>query len=109
MALFAVLATQSPTGIPADEFRRRLPEGFAYVKDLVGKGVIRHNWIRVGASGGLLIYEVDSHEELNTLLYGNPLSPHLRFEVIPLAEAGGFDPTAFEKRGGDTGDATVTG
>ncbi|MEU6622780.1 muconolactone Delta-isomerase family protein [Streptomyces litmocidini] len=97
MALFAVLATQSPTGIPADEFRRRLPEGFAYVTGLVDAGVIRHNWIRVGASGGLLIYEVDSHEELNSLLYGNPLSPHLRFEVIPLAELGGFDPGAFEK------------
>ncbi|MFC8507227.1 muconolactone Delta-isomerase family protein [Streptomyces sp. NPDC057411] len=100
MALFAVLATQSPTGIPADEFRRRLPEGFGYIRGLVDKGIIRHNWIRVGASGGLLIYEVASHEELNTLLYGNPLSPHLRFEVIPLAEVGGFDPTAFERQAG---------
>ncbi|GAA3046685.1 hypothetical protein GCM10017562_05530 [Streptomyces roseofulvus] len=98
MALFAVLATQSPTGIPADEFRRRLPEGFAYVRGLVDKGVIRHNWVRVGASGGLLIYDVDSHEQLNTLLYGNPLSPHLRFEVIPLAGVDGFDPVAFENR-----------
>ncbi|WP_051798605.1 muconolactone Delta-isomerase family protein [Streptomyces sp. NRRL S-337] len=99
MALFAVFATQAPSGISADEFRRRLPEGFAYVKKLVETGVILHNWIRVGASGGLLIYEVDSHEELNSLLYGNPLSPHLRFEVIPLAGAGGFDPVAFEDGG----------
>ncbi|RAY12692.1 hypothetical protein DPM19_24175 [Actinomadura craniellae] len=96
MALFAVLATQAPTGISADEFRRRLPEGFAYTRNLVDKGIIKHNWIRVGASGGLLIYDVESHERLNTLLYENPISPHLRFEVIPLAVVGGFDPRAFE-------------
>ncbi|TDC45413.1 hypothetical protein E1281_30490 [Actinomadura sp. KC345] len=98
MALFAVLATQAPSGISADEFRRRLPEGFAYTGGLVDKGVIKHNWVRVGASGGLLIYDVASHEELLALLYGNPVSPHLRFEVIPLAEPGGFDPVAFERK-----------
>lgn len=98
MALFAVLATQAPTGIDADAFRRRLPEGFAYTKTLVDEGVIRHSWIRVGAAGGLNVYEVGSHEELLSALYDNPLSPHLRFEVIPLAEAGSFDPVAFEER-----------
>ncbi|MGH4011341.1 MAG: muconolactone Delta-isomerase family protein [Pseudonocardiaceae bacterium] len=96
MALFAVLATQAPTGISADEFRRRLPEGFEYTRGLVEKGVIRNSWIRVGASGGLNIYEVDSHEQLLSALYDNPLSSHLRFEVIPLAAAGSFDPTSFE-------------
>ncbi|WP_440083421.1 muconolactone Delta-isomerase family protein [Streptosporangium sp. LJ11] len=102
MALFAVLATQHPVGISADEFRHRLPEGFAYTKALVDKGVIKHNWVRVGASGGLLVYDVDSHEELLSLLYANPVSPHLEFEVIPLARTAGFDPAAFGERPGDT-------
>lgn len=97
MALFAVLATQAPTGISADDFRRRLPEGFAYTRLMIEKGIIKHNWIRVGGSGGLLIYDVESHEELNSVLYGNPISPHLRFEVIPLAELSSFDPKAFEE------------
>lgn len=97
MALFAVLATQAPAGIDADEFRRRLPAGFAYTKALVDKGVIKHSWIRVGAAGGLNIYAVESHEHLLTLLYDNPISPHLRFEVIPLAEAGSLDSTAYER------------
>jgi muconolactone delta-isomerase len=100
MALFAVLATQAPKGISGDEFRRRLPEGFQYTKALVDKGVIRHSWIRVGAAGGLNIYEVDSHEHLLSALYDNPLSPHLNFEVIPLAEAGSLDPVAFERDAG---------
>ncbi|MFD9888478.1 muconolactone Delta-isomerase family protein [Amycolatopsis sp. NPDC059027] len=96
MALFAVLATQAPTGLDADTFRRRLPEGFRYTRNLVDKGVIVHSWIRVGAAGGLNIYRVDSHEQLLSALYDNPLSPHLSFEVIPLAEPGAFDPVAFE-------------
>ncbi|MFP3961858.1 muconolactone Delta-isomerase family protein [Actinomadura fulvescens] len=99
MALFAVLATQHPVGISADEFRRRLPEGFAYTRALVDKGIIKHSWIRVGASGGLLIYDVGSHEELLSLLYANPVSPHLEFEVIPLAQPAEFDPVAHEKAG----------
>lgn len=97
MALFAVLATQAPKGIDAAEFRRRLPEGLAYTKGLVDRGVIIHSWIRVGAAGGLNIYSVDSHEELLSALYDNPLSPHLEFEVIPLADAGSLDSTAFER------------
>ncbi|WFE62998.1 muconolactone Delta-isomerase family protein [Micromonospora sp. WMMD714] len=94
MALFAVLATQSPAAGEAKEFRERLPEGFAYTKALVDKGVIRHSWIRVGASGGLNIYDVDSHEELLAALYDNPVSPHLKFEIIPLAAPASFDPAA---------------
>lgn len=94
MALFAVLATQAPAAGEAKEFRERLHEGFAYTRTLVAKGVIRHSWIRVGASGGLNIYDVGSHEELLTALYDNPISPHLKFEVIPLAEPGSFDPAA---------------
>jgi muconolactone delta-isomerase len=97
MALFAVLSTQHPVGISADEFRRRLPEGFIYTRALVEKGVITHNWVRVGASGGLLIFDVDSHEQLLACLYGNPISPHLSFEVIPLADVAGFDPVAHLK------------
>jgi muconolactone delta-isomerase len=97
MALFAVLATQAPAGISADEFRRRLPEGFEYTRKLVEKGVIRHSWIRVGAAGGLNIYDVATHEELLAVLYDNPVSPHLSFEVVPLAEAGSFRPRAFEE------------
>ncbi|BDM71251.1 hypothetical protein HEK616_47380 [Streptomyces nigrescens] len=97
MALFAVLATQAPHGISGDEFRQRLPEGFSYTKTLVDKGFIKHSWVRVGAAGGLNIYEVDSHEQLLTLLYDNPVSPHLRFEVIPLARPDAFDPLAFRK------------
>jgi muconolactone delta-isomerase len=92
MTLFAVLATQAPVGISGDEFRRRLPEGMDYTQRLVEKGIIMHSWIRVGAAGGLNIYDVDSHEQLLSFLYDNPISAHLHFQVIPLAAAGTFNP-----------------
>lgn len=107
MALFAVLATQAPTGISADEFRHRLHEGFTYTRGLIDKGLIKHNWVRVGAAGGLLIYDVSSHEELLGLLYGNPISPHLRFEVVPLASLDGFDPKGYAAAGDSSHDARL--
>lgn len=101
MALFAVLATQAPAAGEGEVFRQRLPDGFAYTRELVDRGVIRHSWIRVGASGGLNIYNVGSHEELLAALYSNPVSPHLRFEIIPLAEPGSFDPGAYLEKWGE--------
>ena len=95
MALFAVIAKKAPVGINADEFQQRLVEGFQYTKDLVDKGVLRHRWVLVGASAGLNIYEVGSHEELMSVLYNSPVGPHLQFEVYPLIEPADYDPTAY--------------
>jgi muconolactone delta-isomerase len=92
MALFAVLIDATPTGISADEFMKRLPEGYSYMKRLIDKGTIAHSWVRIGHSGGINIFDVSSHEELLGALYGNPISPHLKFTVYPLAEVSDFDP-----------------
>jgi len=95
MALFAVLTNATPTGISADEFMRRLPEGYTYMKGLIDKGTITHSWVRVGESGGLSIFDVPSHEELMFALYGNPISPHLKFTIWPLAQVDDFEPEEF--------------
>ncbi|MGI8664794.1 MAG: muconolactone Delta-isomerase family protein [Jatrophihabitans sp.] len=95
MAKFAVLATQAPVGISGDEYRRRLPEGVAYMKSLVDKGLVEHAWARVGASGGMFILDVESNEQLLMAIYDNPISAHLSFEVYPLVPFGDFS-GAFE-------------
>jgi muconolactone delta-isomerase len=105
MALFAVTTTQAPVGISADEFRRRLPEGYEYMMNLIDKGVIVHNWIRVGHSGGLSIFDVSSNEELMLALYGNPISPHLEFGITLLAETGSFDPKEFSASEAESADS----
>ncbi|HEY4023991.1 MAG TPA: muconolactone Delta-isomerase family protein [Pseudonocardiaceae bacterium] len=91
MAKFAVLVKQAPVGISADEYRRRLPTGVAYMKGLIDKGIVAHAWARVGASGGLFVLDVDSHAELLTALYDNPISAHLDFEVSALVDFADFD------------------
>jgi muconolactone delta-isomerase len=97
MALFAVIASKAPVGISAEEFQQRLAKGFKYTKDLVDKGILKHRWILVGASAGLNIYEVGSHEELMSVLYDSPVGPHLKFEVHPLIDPTEYNPTAYAK------------
>ena len=89
--LFEVITSGVPIGMSGDEFITRLPEGRAYMKELRDQGVILHSWIRVGRSGALTIFSVDSHEELQKALYRNPLTPHVHFEIVPLMESEGYD------------------
>lgn len=89
--LFEVITRAAPVGITGEEYLQRLPEGVAYMKGLIAKGVILHSWIRVGRYGATTIFSVDSHEELSTYLNGNPLVPHIAFEIIPLAASSSFD------------------
>jgi muconolactone delta-isomerase len=95
MALFAVIARRAPVGISIDEFQRKLADGFQYTKDLEDKGIIRHRWILVGASAGLNIYEVDSHEQLMSLLYESPAGLHLQYEIYPIIAPPAYNPTAY--------------
>jgi muconolactone delta-isomerase len=89
--LFEVVASARPTGISGDEHMRRLPEAVAYMKKLKEDGVILHSWVRVGRYGATTIFDVSSHEALLGYLNGNPLVPHVAYEVIPLASTDDFD------------------
>ena len=91
MAKFAVMATQDPNGITGEEYRVRLPQGVAYMKSLMDKGLVQHAWTRVGAAGGLFIFDVDSHETLLKALYDNPISAHLSFQLFPLTDFASFE------------------
>ncbi|GDY32015.1 muconolactone Delta-isomerase family protein [Gandjariella thermophila] len=97
MALFAVLVAPLPSSQVLPEFRRMLPDGFEYHRKLIDEGVIQHSWIRVGTQGGLNIYDVESHEQLLKALYSNPISHHLKFEIIPLASPDSFDPSTWSE------------
>lgn len=89
--LFSVQTQMNPTGIDADEFMTRLPQGVAYFQSLMQAGTIVHSWVRVGQNGGLSIFDVDSHQELLDALYKNPIAAHLKFEITPLVPTRGFD------------------
>lgn len=89
--LFQVVTKMNPVGISADEYMKRLPEGVAYMRNLMQQGIIEHSWVRIGESGALNIFNVSSHEQLLKSLYENPLSPHLAFLITPLVPADVFD------------------
>jgi muconolactone delta-isomerase len=95
MALFAVIAKRAPNGISIDEFQQKLAAGFQYTQELEDKGIIKHRWILVGASAGLNVYDVESHEQLMSLLYNSPAGLHLDFEVYPIIEPPAYDPTRY--------------
>ncbi len=89
--LYEVVTKANLTGIDGQEFLRRLPEGREYMGKLRKQGAILHSWLRVGGYGATTIFSVGSHEELIRLLYGNPLVPHVSFDVIPLVAAEDYE------------------
>ena len=57
-----------------------------YADPLLKSGKVRARYHIPGAHGGVWIYDVDSHEELDMLLARSPVFNFSRYEVIPLAE-----------------------
>jgi len=57
-----------------------------YAKPLEASGKIAARYHIPGAHGGAWIYDVESNEELDTLLVRCPVYNFSRYEVFPLAE-----------------------
>ena len=56
----------------------------AYSQDLQRKGKWRHIWRVTGQYSNISIFDVDSNEELHTILEGLPLYPYMDIEVMAL-------------------------
>ncbi|MBR7194171.1 MULTISPECIES: muconolactone Delta-isomerase [Gordonia] len=57
----------------------------AYSQDLQRAGKWPHIWRIVGEYSNYSIFDVESNDELHTLLSGLPLFPYMRIKVTPLA------------------------
>ncbi|MER7013179.1 muconolactone Delta-isomerase [Saccharopolyspora sp. NPDC000359] len=57
----------------------------AYSQELQRAGKWPHIWRVVGEYANISIFDVDSNDELHTLLSGLPLFPHMDIHVTPLA------------------------
>jgi muconolactone D-isomerase len=57
-----------------------------YAKPLEEKGKVLSRYHVPGAHGGAWIYDLDSNEELDTLLERAPVFNVSRYEIFPLAE-----------------------
>ncbi|MBM7276677.1 muconolactone Delta-isomerase [Gordonia rubripertincta] len=57
----------------------------AYSQDLQRAGKWPHIWRIVGEYSNYSIFDVDSNDELHTILSGLPLFPYMGIKVTPLA------------------------
>lgn len=67
----------------ADEIKLREK---AYSQDLQRQGKWQQLHRIVGEYANYSVFEVESNDELHTLLTGLPLFPYMKMEVIPLAK-----------------------
>lgn len=56
----------------------------AYSQDLQRQGKWRHLWRISGQYSNISIFDVDSNEELHTILQGLPLYPYMTLQIMPL-------------------------
>jgi len=61
------------------------PAMFAYHKKLAKLGKAQH-WVLAGQAGGVVLYDVESNEELAYLVSGSPSYPYTTREILPLWE-----------------------
>lgn len=59
------------------------PAMFAYIKKLEKMGKAEH-YVLAGNPGGVMLFDVESNEELAFLVSGNPIYPYTTREIYPL-------------------------
>ncbi len=79
------MIVELPRDLPkeqADDIKAREK---SYSQDLQRLGKWPHLWRVVGEYANYSVFDVESNEELHTLLSGLPLFPYMRIRVTPLA------------------------
>ena len=61
------------------------PSMFEYLKKLNRMGKAQ-NWVLAGQAGGVILFDVESNEELAVLISGSPIYPYTTREIYPLWE-----------------------
>ncbi len=84
--LFLVhMVVDIPKDLPQDEVQVILAKEKAYSQDLQRGGQWPHIWRVVGEYANYSIFDVESNDELHTLLSQLPLFPYMTINVTPLA------------------------
>jgi muconolactone D-isomerase len=85
--LFAVtMEVHLPPDLDPDFRAGLLAREKAYSHEHQRAGKWPHIWRLTGRFANLSIFDVDSHEELNDILWGLPLFPYMQIEVKPLSQ-----------------------
>ena len=73
-----------PLDMPAEKAAEIKAVEKAYSQNLQQQGKWRHIWRVTGQYANISIFDVDSNEELHTILQGLPLDPYMDIEVMAL-------------------------
>lgn len=68
-----------------DVLEKVAPAMFAYIEKLEKMGKAQH-WVLAGQAGGVMLYDVESNEELAVLVSQCPIYPYTTREIYPLWE-----------------------
>jgi muconolactone D-isomerase len=74
-----------PHDVDPERFERLKAEEKARAQELQRQGKWRHLWRVAGRYANISIFDVESHDELHTILAGLPLFPFMEISVTPLA------------------------
>lgn len=84
MSKFLVIQQQADANLPPETFRRLLTAQINYMRELRRSGRVEMNYGFAALQGGVFVLDVASHDELQQILYGQPLWSHLKTETYPL-------------------------
>lgn len=73
-----------PATLPAADAEAVKAREKTYSQQLQDSGKWRHIWRIAGQYANVSVFDVDSVEELHTLLTGLPLFPYMQIQVTPL-------------------------
>ena len=73
-----------PAHMPAEEATRLKADEKALAQRLQEQGKWRHLWRIAGQYANVSIFDLDSVDELHTLLTSLPLFPYMEIDVMPL-------------------------
>ena len=73
-----------PLDMPSDQANEIKAIEKAYSQELQRQGKWRHIWRITGQYSNTSIFDVESNEELHSILQGLPLSPYMEIEVMAL-------------------------
>ena len=73
-----------PRDLPVEQVNEIKAVEKAYSQELQRQGKWRHIWRITGQYSNISIFDVESNEELHSLLQGLPLYPYMKIEVMAL-------------------------
>ncbi|MDF3838026.1 muconolactone Delta-isomerase [Cupriavidus basilensis] len=85
MLFMVEMLVDIPNSVPAEEAARIKADEKAYSQALQRSGKWPHIWRVVGQYANVSIFDVESNDELHTLLSQLPLFPFMKISVTPLA------------------------